>query len=181
MFPEKGGRSGLSLRHALAGLQAGILGTMVMLACTMAGSILDRKSIWLVPNLFASTFFGPDAYANQYFRDSWTGVALLFAVYGFLGAIWGCVWRDEGRTFLTFIGGVTGLVVYFFLFDFVWKKANPLITLYAPDRQLELGHILWGMVLARSPRYAREIAARVHGRVDTGDAGNPVYEGEVIR
>src|ERR1700722_625156 len=148
MSPAKAPRSRPTLRHALGGLQAGILGALAMLAFLMAGSIVDRRSIWLVPNLFATTFFGSAAYGNQFLRGSLPGVSLLLAVYGGIGVAWGCFWRDEPKRWLTFYGGVFGLAVYFLLFNFVWKRLNPLIALYAPDRQLELGHILWGMVLA---------------------------------
>ena len=178
MFAANASRSRLGLRHALAGLHAGILGTMVMLACLMAGSLVDRRSVWLVPNLFATTFFGSDAYMNQYMgSSSWAGLAVLFAIYGALGVIWGCVWRDQKKTGLVFFGAVAGLAIYFLLFDLVWRHLNPLIALYAPDRQLEIGHVLWGMVLARSPRYAREIIARL---VEEEEPATAAYNGEVI-
>jgi hypothetical protein len=161
MFAANASRSRLGVRHALAGLHAGILGALVMLGCLMLGSMLDRRSVWLVPNLFATTFFGGNAYANEYAHGSWAGVALILAIYGAFGAIWGCLWRDQRRPGLALYGGILGLAVYFLFFDLVWKHVNPLITLYAPDRQLELGHVLWGMILARSPRYSREITERL--------------------
>jgi len=161
MFPATASRSRLNLRHALAGLQAGTLGALIMLACLMAGSIVDRRSVWVVPNLFASTFYGPDVYVDRYLLTSWSGLALFFAIYGALGALWGCIWRDQSRPWLTFYGGVFGLAVYYVAFHFIWKRVNPLLALYAPDQQLELGHVIWGMILARSPRYARNIASRI--------------------
>ncbi len=92
---------------------------------------------------------------------SWSGIALIIAVYGALGSLWGCIWRDEPRPWLTFYGALFGMTVYYIMFHFVWRRINPLMFLYAPDRQLEVGHLIWGMILARSPRYARSIAARV--------------------
>jgi hypothetical protein len=161
MFAPTASRSRLSLRHALAGLQAGILGALVMVACLMAGSMLDRRSPWLVPNLFASTFFGSNVYLDRFLHTSWNGIALILAIYGLLGTLWGCVWRDQPRQWLPFYGAVFGLAIYFISFRYVWTRANPLMLLYAPSRQLELGHVIWGMILAKSPRYAREIAARM--------------------
>lgn len=146
------------LRHALAGLQAGVLGALVLFACVMAGSLWDGRSIWVVPNLFATTFFGSDAYRNQLLRTSWAGIALIVAVYGALGVLWGCIWRDRRKPWLALYGAVAGLCVYFLFFGLLWRHVNPLVTLYAPERQLQLGHVLWGMVLARSPLYARRIA-----------------------
>jgi hypothetical protein len=192
---------GPKLRHALAGLQAGVLGALLMTACLMIGSLWNGRSIWVVPNLFATTFFGSEAYRNQLLHTSWTGIALIVAVYGLLGVLWGCLWRDQRKRWLGFYGAVAGLCVYFFLYDFLVRHVNPLITLYAPDRQLQLGHLLWGIVLARSPLFARRIAdsnstsggnlignlidaPAVHidaPAVHNDAAGQEVRSGEVIR
>lgn len=162
MYGAKGGRDGgnrgVEPRDSLAGLQAGVLGTIVLVAVLMVGSLWQGRSIWVVPNLFATTFFGSGVYRNQLVRTSWTGIALMVAIYGLLGALWGCIWRDKARPWLTLYGAIAGLLVYYLFFDFLWRHLNPLISLYAPDRQVQLGHLLWGMVLARSPIYTRRIA-----------------------
>jgi hypothetical protein len=158
--PSDGGR-GILLRHALAGLQAGVLGALVLFAVLMAGSLWDGRSIWLVPNLFATTFFGSEVYRNQLLRTSWAGIALIVAVYGALGILWGCIWRERRIPWLGLFGAVAGLCVYFLFYGWLWRHVNPLVTLYAPDRQLQLGHVLWGIVLARSPLYSRRIADSV--------------------
>ena len=159
--PGRGPNPGLGLRHALAGLQAGVLGALVIFACLMVGSLWNGRSIWVVPNLFATTFFGSHVYRNQLLRTSWTGLALIVALYGGLGTLWGCIWRDRRTRWLGLYGAVAGLCVYFLFYDFVWRHVNPLVTLYAPDRQLQLGHLLLGLALARSPLYARRIADSV--------------------
>jgi len=171
----------LGLRHALAGLQAGVLGSLLMLACLAIGSLWNGRSIWMVPNLFATTFFGGEVYRNQLLRTSWTGIALIVAIYGALGAIWGCIWRDERKPWLGSYGGITGLCVYLLFHEFLWRHVNPLITLYAPDRQLQVGHVLWGIVLARSPLYARRIADSASARAVHDVAAEEVRSGEVIR
>lgn len=171
-------RTRLSLRHALAGLQAGVLGTLIMLGWVMMGSIFDQRSIWVVPNLFASTFYGADAYRNEFLRSSWTGVALLIAIYGALGIVWGCVWREESRPRLALYGAFFGIVVYYIMFNYVWRRANGLIVLYAPTREIALAHILWGMMLAKSPKYARRIA---ESNAPPAVQDEEVKSGEVIR
>lgn len=153
---ESGSHPGL--RYALAGIHAGVLGALALIACLVIGSVWDHRSIWSVPNLFATTFFGSDAYRNQFVRTSWSGLALVVAVYGFLGMIWGFICGEKRKRFLAIFGAVAGLLVYFALYDFLWKRANPLVTLYAPDRQLQVGHLIWGLMLARSPKYSRRIA-----------------------
>ncbi len=180
---ESGAGAGrlLGLRHVLAGLQAGVLGSLVLFACLAIGSLIHGRSIWVVPNLFATTFFGSGVYRDQLVRTSWAGLALLIAIYGSLGALWGFILRDAQTPWLRLYGAAAGLVVYFLFFDSLWKHLNPLVTLYAPDRQLEVGHALWGIVLARSPLYARRVADAVApGTVQ--DAGSePVRSGEVIQ
>ena len=190
MFAANDGRSG-TLRHALAGLHAGVLGSLAMLACLMVGSLWDHRSIWLVPNLLATTFFGSEAYRDQLVRTSWAGLALLPAVYGALGLVWGLIWRDSRKPGLALYGIITGLAVYFLFYDFLWKQINPVVTLYAPDRQLQIGHALWGLALARSPGYSRNIAKSMADPVASGSEpviyqadGESVHEvssGEVTR
>ncbi len=157
MVAAKRSKTRVPVRHALAGLQAGVLGSLLMLGWLMLGSIWLRRSIWTIPNLMATAMYGPEAYSNRYVRSSLAGAALLIVIYGLLGALWGAFWKDREVPFLRVAGAITGLVVYTLFFGFVWKHTRPLISLYAPERQLEVGHLLWGLVLARSPRFSRQL------------------------
>jgi hypothetical protein len=181
MFPanKSGFRPGL--RHALAGIHAGVLGALAMVGCLMLGSLWDHRSIWIVPNLFATTFFGSGAYRNRFELVSWAGLALIVAVYGALGMVWGLILRDKRPSWLALYGIIAGLAVYFVLYDFVWKHINPILTLYVPDRPLELGHALWGLILARTPGYSRKIAESLTVRTPVHEPVQEVSSGEVIR
>jgi hypothetical protein len=149
----------IRLRHALAGLQAGVLGALLMTGWLMLASMWLHRSIWTVPNLFATVFYGPQAYVNAFVRSSLSGVALLLVIYGALGVMWGVVWQEKPQAFLRLIGALTGLAAYVLLFSVIWPHTRPLVALYAPDRQLEVAHMLWGIMLAASPRFARNIAS----------------------
>jgi hypothetical protein len=181
-------RSRVTLRDALAGLQAGMLGALVMIGWLMLCSISMRRSIWVVPNLFATTFYGPGAYQNQFLRSSWPGVALMLAIYGGGGVVWGLMCgvlrhADRKPPFLPLFGAIAGLAVYYIFFDLVWKHMDPLIPLYAPDRQLQIGHVLWGLMLTRAPLYSRRIAAVTMGvaiEPPLQEAAEEVRSGEVI-
>lgn len=147
------------LVFAFAGLQAGIVGVIWMFLCFFAGAILTGSGIWSVPNLFSTLFHGEYAYQNEFFRSTWAGIALLVVIYGTIGALWGMIWRMRRPPLFSFAGAIVGVVVYYLFWDFIWPHANPLIADYAPLREVQLGHILWGLALAKSPAYAARIAA----------------------
>jgi hypothetical protein len=147
-----------SLRYALAGFQAGAFGVLVMLAWFYVSSSMTRHSPWTVPNLYAIAVRGQNAYVPWFATGTWSGLALIFAIYSLSGALWGLIWRDRQPGLGVLLGAIAGLAAWFFWFGFFWKQAQPLIPLYAADRQLQIGHVLWGMSLARSGRYVRELA-----------------------
>ena len=181
MDPANASSTRTTPRHALAGLQAGVLGAVAMFAWLTIASVWNHRSVWTVPNLFSTTFFGSGAYRNEFLRTSASGIALMLTIYGLAGLVWGLLWGflygEERKPFIVLSGVVTGLLVYFLFFDFVWKHANPVIILYAPDRQLEVGHMLWGFVLARFPKYSRRIAEA--NFESTADAASEVSGGEL--
>src|SRR4029077_10254234 len=115
--------------------------------------------LWSVPNLFSTTFYGENAWQNEFFRTTWAGIALIVVIYGVIGIAWGCFWKGNRRAMFSVAGTLTGLAVYFFFFRFIWPHTNPVITLYAPIRQVQIAHILWGLALSGSPRYSNRIAA----------------------
>jgi hypothetical protein len=180
------GRRRGGFRFALAGLEAGVVGAFVLLAWLMIGSLLSGRSVWSMPNLFATTFYGGGVYRNHLLRASWAGVALIFALYGIMGGVWGAIWKDKSRRWLWLWGAVAGVGIYFLFFDVLWKYVNPLILAYAPVRQLQIAHVLWGILLARSPMYARRIehsvspAPPASGRPESQEAEPAVRSGEVI-
>jgi hypothetical protein len=154
------------LRRALAGLQAGVLGSLAMLLFLMLGSVWTGRSVWKVPNLFATAFAGPDAYRNQYTRTTLGGIALIVVIYGLLGVCWGLLAGDRQPKWLTFAALAAGFLVYEIFFGIIWNQTRPLITLYAPDRQLMAAHLVWGLLLARSVPYLHALRFGSESRYD---------------
>ena len=89
----------VKLRHALAGLEAGVLGASYMIVWLMLSSRLTGRSVWDIPNLFATTFYGQIAYQEQYFRSSLSGLALLVAICGIGGTLWDSSGATTGSRF----------------------------------------------------------------------------------
>ena len=175
---DAGDRRGTQLRHALAGLQAGIVGALAMVVWLAVAAASSRRSFWMIPNLYATTFYGARVYVNQYTRGSLSGLAVMLVICGVAGMVWGVTWRDQQRPFMGLFGALSGLVVYYILFDVILHYTSPLVPLYAPERQVQFGYLLWGIALARSPIYSRRIA-RTMGVYPV--EAEEIRSGEVIR
>jgi hypothetical protein len=146
---------------ALAGIQAGVGGALVLLGYLALDSAWHRRSIWLVPNLMASTFYGESAYQPRFGTRTSTGLALLLVLYGVLGALFGLLVRDQGsRLRMTILGLIFGTGWFFLSFDVLWKYVNPMVRMYSPDRAMLVGHLLYGGLLGRRfPAYVRSMSA----------------------
>ena len=146
---------------ALAGIQAGVGGALVLLGYLALDSAWHRRSIWLVPNLMASTFYGESAYQPRFGTRTSTGLALLLVLYGLLGALFGLLVRDQSsRLRMTILGLIFGTGWFFLSFDVLWKYVNPMVRMYSPDRAMLVGHLLYGGLLGRRfPAYLRSMSA----------------------
>jgi hypothetical protein len=146
---------------ALAGIQAGVGGALVLLGYLALDSAWHRRSIWLVPNLMASTFYGESAYQPRFGTRTSTGLALLLVLYGLLGALFGLLVRDQSsRLRMTILGLIFGTGWFFLSFDVLWKYVNPMVRMYSPDRAMLVGHLLYGGLLGRRfPAYVRSMSA----------------------
>jgi hypothetical protein len=146
---------------ALAGIQAGVVGALILLGYLALDSKWHGRSVWTVPNLLASTFYGEAAYRQGFGSRTSAGLALLLVVYGLLGALFGLVIRDDSaRLRITLFGLIYGTAWFFLSFNWLWKFVNPIVPIYSPDRAMLVGHILYGGVLgSRFPRYLRAMSA----------------------
>src|SRR5712692_8364914 len=144
---------------ALAGIQAGVVGALILLGYLALDSKWHSRSIWAIPNLLASTFYGESAYGPGFGARTSAGIALLLFLYGVLGALFGLVVRDQSTRMRVMLAGLIFGTGWFFLsFDILWKHVNPLVKMYSPDRAMLVGHVLYGGVLGgRFPAYLKSI------------------------
>jgi hypothetical protein len=144
---------------ALAGIQAGTVGALILLGYLALDSAWHRHSVWTVPNLLASTFYGESAYRQGFSAGTSVGVALLLLLYGALGLLFALVVRDHGTRMRVVVAGLIYGTGWFFLsFDILWKHVNPMVQIYSPDRAMLVGHLLYGGVLGRGfPAYLQSI------------------------
>jgi len=155
-----GNGAGANRALALAGIQAGVVGALTLLGYLAMDSAWHRRSVWTVPNLLASTFYGESAYRQGFTAKTSAGVALLMVLYGLLGALFALVIRDHGpRLRVVVLGLIYGTGWFFLSFDWLWKHVNPLVALYSPDRAMLIGHLFYGGVLGgRFPPYLKAMS-----------------------
>jgi hypothetical protein len=138
----------------LAGLEAGMIAAFWMLAWMGCNSAWQRRSFWTAENLLASTFYGSSAVRDSFSAETWSGLALYLLVYSSLGCLFAAVFRlklPPVRLLLAAI--VAALAWYYVSFHAIWKAFGPLIPLLHAERPTILGHLIYGAVLARYPRY----------------------------
>ncbi len=158
---SSGSGAGSNRFLAVAGIQAGVLGALMLMAYLGLDSKWHGRSVWTVPNLLATTFYGESAYRQGFGSRTSAGVALLVVVYGLLGALFGLVIRDSTARLRIVLFGLIYATGWFFLsFNWLWKFINPIVPIYSPDRAMLVGHLLYGGVLgSRFPVYLRAMTA----------------------
>jgi small-conductance mechanosensitive channel len=148
--------------YALAGLETGVTGALAMLIWLGIGSVWTRHSIWWVPNLVASVVYGPSSLRDAMGIYTAVGAAMVLALYGAVGVLFGEVLGPrEGGFRLFCFSLIVALTVYWSVLRWFWTLANPVGHLYAPDGQILFGHLLFGCFLAGYPRRLRVLGRAV--------------------
>ena len=143
---------------ALAGLEAGMLGVLAMLAWLGAASAFYRRSVWTSANLMGSLFYGEAALRPGFGVRTLSGLSVYLLVYSLLGAGFALAERERfPRLRLILIGVIAGLAWYWFAFHFLLERVDPLVWLYTHDRPMLIGHVFYGALLARYPLYLRRL------------------------
>lgn len=148
------GRPTKSLRLVFAGLQAGMLGALWMLAWMGLSYTLQRRSFWTPENLMATAFNGDAPIRTDFASSTISGLALYLLIYSLLGALFAFAVRDRLPRVRVLLWGVAfGLAWYYASFHGIWNSLIPLLARLHVERATVLGHLLYGTVLARYPVY----------------------------
>jgi hypothetical protein len=140
----------------LAGLEAGTLGVLAMLAWLGASAAWQRRSFWTAANLMASTFYGDAAIHSGFARSTFSGLALYFSLYGALGALFAAAVQSRARGVPLLLAGILfGVGWYYLSFALFWKRLSPLVWLLHSQRPTVVAHFIYGGMVARFPRFLR--------------------------
>jgi hypothetical protein len=153
---QSGRKSKINL--LMAGVQAGILGGLFVVGWLALLSLLQGRSIWSIPNLLASTFYGEAALRRGFRWSSLSGVALQLVVCALAGLLFGfAVSGIASRSRVMFLGVAAGLAWYFLSVGVFWKYVNPMVPLYARGSGMMLAHLGMGVFLGSFPRYVEAL------------------------
>ncbi|MGA2328043.1 MAG: hypothetical protein ABSH05_17330 [Bryobacteraceae bacterium] len=140
------------LVRALAGIQTGVLGGLAMFGWLAASSAVERQSVWIVPNLLGSLFYGRDVLWRSFSRTTVAGLALHLFVTGLIGLGFGmAVGESRNRLRVALLGIFSALVWYHFSELLFWRKLGALAMIYSPPRSMLLAHLVYGFALAWHP------------------------------
>jgi hypothetical protein len=151
----------------LAGLQAGTLGTLWMLAWTGFAATWQRRSFWSAENLMASALHPRESIAAGFGWSPVSGVALYLFVYGLLGGLFAVLAaRHHLRPArLTWMAVTFALAWYYFSFHLLWQAVSPAIALLHPEQSTVVGHLIYGLILGRFSTHLRPAGTPVPATV----------------
>lgn len=161
-----------SLSALLAGLEAGMLGVLWMLAWLGVSAAWQRLSFWAPENLMATAFYGGDALRRDFSGRTISGMALYLLLYSTLGALFALLARTSRTRPRTILLGVLfGLCWYYLSYRLIWRGVMPLEALLYPERPTLIGHLIYGAMLGRFPVYQRRAEAIPQAPVSPEDIG----------
>lgn len=135
------------LERGLAGLQAGMLGGIVLLVVMASVSVLDRRHWWSYPNVLAAAFYGHRSIGAGFGWHTVSGMALQLLIAGAAGVVFGLLLGGFalGRRGLAF-GLMWGVVLYFVSGQF-FRVFKPVVFVYLPGTEALVAHLVYGVCL----------------------------------
>jgi hypothetical protein len=138
------------LSALLAGLQAGMVGALWMLAWLGVSAEWQNQGFWNSENLFATAFYGSDAVRSNFGTKTIPGLALYLLIYCLLGGVFALIFRSRARSGRLIAIGILFALGWFYLsFHLIWKSELPLLYLLYSDRPMVLGHLIYGICIGR--------------------------------
>jgi hypothetical protein len=138
----------------LAGLQAGMIAALAMLAWLGLSAVWERRSFWTSENLLATTFYGGTAVRNGFSTSTLSGLALYLLIYSIFGCLFAIAAGGRLSAPKLLLAGIAAALAWYYVsFHFLWSTLSPLMPLLHAVRPTVIGHIIFGAAIARFPQY----------------------------
>jgi hypothetical protein len=145
------------LATVLAGLEAGTVGVLWMLAWLGVSALWKQRSFWTPENLM-STAFDRNASLSGVSWLTCGGFAVYVVIYGLLGLLFAVTIRERyPRNRILLLGTLFGLVFYYFAYRWLFQHVLPMVALLHVERPTLLGHLFYGLLLGRYPGYVNRL------------------------
>ena len=146
--------------RALAGLETGILGALLLLGWFILDALYQGQHWYAFPNLWATMFYGNDAFSMRAGWATTAGISLHLSNLGFAGLLFGVVWRWNSRFWISLLAGIVWSMLWHWgMSAGLWKTFSPLVPRLMPQPATWLALFLFGVCLSRLPKRAQSIAA----------------------
>jgi hypothetical protein len=143
----------------LAGLEAGMVGGLWMLAWLGVSSSWQQRSFWTPENLMATAFDRNATLPPGFTFGTCQGLALYLVIYCLFGALFAVVVGNRAARPRVLLLSVTcSLAWYYFTFRWAFTMTMPLVALLHVERSTILGHLVYGAMLGRYPVYIQRLA-----------------------
>jgi hypothetical protein len=139
---------------SIAGLQAGMLGALWMLAWLGVSAAWQNQGFWNTENLFSTAFYGSGGLRSDLSMKTLPGLALFLLLYSLLGGLFALAMRHQPRSLrLTFTGILFAVAWFYLSFHVIWKSALPLVYLLYSERPMVVAHLIYGVCVGRFPAH----------------------------
>jgi len=138
--------------HALAGLELGVVGGLIMMVWLALSAPLIGQPWWTTLNLLASHYYTHSVVRNGPGMATLSGMALQIVLGGAIGALVGIL-TPGGRLF----GLGVALAWYLISYGLLWKRFAPMVPVYGSQPLLIVGFFLYGSALGWYPEVLRKI------------------------
>lgn len=152
----------------LSGLQAGMLGGILMLTFMAGFSVLDRRAWWSYPNIIAISLDGDGSLGAGLGWHTVSGLALQLLVTSVAGGLFGLMFGDGTRNRRELVYGLVWGASLYLLSVQYYRIFKPLVFAYLPGAKVLVAHMVYGVSLPwmgrlgtapPRPDFGREVAA----------------------
>jgi hypothetical protein len=146
------------LATVLAGLEAGTVGVLWMLAWLGVSSMWQQRSFWAPENLMATAFDRNATLAPVFTWATCAGLAVYVVIYSVLSMVFAALLGNRvPRNRVMPVAVAFAVAWYYFSFRWIFKSALPLVALLHVEHPTLVGHLLFGTILGRYPVYFRRL------------------------
>ena len=156
MGPTGTSRSRRILQHILAGIETGVLGSLLAAGWYGFSSLLQGQPVWVVPGRIGTALFESLSLRNGFSQAAAAGIAFQVVAGGVLGATFGLLVGDTARVARTMLLGILfSLCCFYAWYSWLGPSLMPAEPLPASARSVLVAHLLFGAHLGRYPHALR--------------------------